>query len=253
MRTPSLPELQNAFARGVFENDTGVRDWVAPAARFDIYRHSVLANLRDALRAVFPVVLRLTGQSFFDQAAARFARSIPSHSGDLHRYGGEFPEFLADYAPAQELSYLPDVARLEWHWHTAFHAADTRPFDIASLTGVAPSEYSRLCFDFQPACQLLGSDYPVLRIWDTNRRLDAPLEDISLAEGADSLMVYRRGFDVEIARLSDAEFVLAKALQAREAFGTAIERTLGIAADFDPGPPLLRWVAAGIITSFQIT
>jgi hypothetical protein len=252
MRTPSLPELQNAFARDVFKDDTGVRDWVAPAARFDIYRNSVLANLRNALRAVFPVVVRLTGGSFFDQASTRFARHIPSRSGDLHRYGEEFAEFLAGYAPARTLVYLADVARLEWSWHTAFHAADAHPFDIASLTGVAPSEYSLLCFDFQPACQLLRSDYPVLRIWDTNRRLDAPLEDISLAEGADSLMVYRRNYDVEIAKLSAAEFTLATALHARETFGAAIEQTLSISADFDPSPVLQRWAVSGIITSFRI-
>ncbi|MEQ1880884.1 MAG: DNA-binding domain-containing protein [Burkholderiales bacterium] len=254
MRTPSLPELQNAFARGVFENDTGVRDWiVAPAARFDIYRNSVLANLRNALRSVFPVVLRLTGESFFDQAATHFARQIPSHSGDLHPYGDAFSNFLFDYAPARALAYLPDVARLEWHWHTAFHAADAHPFNIQLLGQVAPADYPRLCFEFQPAFHLLHSDYPVLQIWEVNRRSDAPAEVITLAEGADSLIVYRRVFDVEIAKLSTAEFTLAKALHARETFSAAIEQTLGIAEDFDPSPVLLHWAAAGIITGFRVT
>jgi hypothetical protein len=253
MRTPSLPELQSAFADGVFDNNTVVRDWiVAPAVRFDIYRNSVLANLRNALRAVFPVVLRLTGEAFFDQAATRFARRIASHSGDLHRYGDEFAEFLAHYAPSQTLAYLPDVARLEWHWHTAFHAADSQAFDIPSLTKVDPPDYPRLCFDFQPAFRLLHSEYPVLRIWEVNRHVDAAAEDISLAEGADSLMIYRRSFDVEIARLSTAEFSLATALHAGNTFGVAIEKTLSLAADFDPSPVLLRWAATGIIAGYRV-
>jgi hypothetical protein len=252
MPTPSLSELQSAFARGVFENDTGVCDWVAPAARFDIYCNSVLANLRNALHAVFPVVVRLTGESFFDQASTRFARQIPSRSGDLHRYGEEFAEFLAGYAPARTLVYLADVARLEWRWHTAFHAADAPPFDIQSLSQVAPADYPQLCFDFQPPLHLIHSNFPILRIWEANSRVDAPAEDISLAEGADSLMVYRRNYDVEIAKLSAAEFTLATALHARETFGAAIEQTLSICADFDPSPVLQRWAMSGIITSFRI-
>ena len=109
MRTPSLPELQDAFARGVFLDGSRVLDWIeSPTARFDIYRSSVLSNFRNALRAVYPVVARLTGEPFFDQAADRYARETRSLSGDLHLYGDLFPDFLTTYAPAEELVYLAD-------------------------------------------------------------------------------------------------------------------------------------------------
>lgn len=79
-----------------------------------IYRNNVFSNFREVLRAVYPVVERLVGESFFNYAADRFIRLYPSTSGGLHRFGGDFAEFLASFPPAADLVYLPDTARLEW-------------------------------------------------------------------------------------------------------------------------------------------
>ena len=82
-----------------------------------VYRASVLSNFRAALAATYPVVRRLVGEAFFDEAARRFALANASRSGDLNEYGTEFPEFLAVYPHAASMAYLPDLARLEWARH----------------------------------------------------------------------------------------------------------------------------------------
>lgn len=253
MPTPSLSDCQDAFARGVFADDNKVPDWIdAPAGRFDIYRSSVLANLRNALRAVFPVVLRLTGDRFFEHAADQFAREHPSHSGDLHRYGGAFADFLAAFPAAQALDYLPDVARLEWFWHEAFHAAGAPALDLDALAQVAFADYEHLRFQFQPACRLLSAPYPVLRIWEANQPVHPVVEEINLRDGAENIIVFRRGHEVMMDRLSAGEQAFARRLHAGAVLGAAAAH----AAVVDPGvdaAAALRWLASReIIAGFEV-
>ena len=99
--------------------------------RLEIYRHNVYTNLRGALKDIYPVILAIVGEAFFHHAADQFVAAHPSRSGDLNQFGGEWAAFLGSYAHAAELAYLPDVARLEWAWHRAFHAGDATRFDPA--------------------------------------------------------------------------------------------------------------------------
>ncbi|HLD13305.1 MAG TPA: DNA-binding domain-containing protein, partial [Burkholderiales bacterium] len=69
-----MPELQRAFAAGVFAEDVAVTrhilDGRFPAARhLQVYRNNVFESLVGALKAVYPVVERLVGTGFFAYAA----------------------------------------------------------------------------------------------------------------------------------------------------------------------------------------
>ncbi len=252
MQTPSLSDCQSAFASGVFGGEDKVLDWIAaPAARFDIYRASVVANLRNALRAVYPVVLRLTGQQFFDQKASGYVREHPSHSGDLHRYGASFADFLARIPEAQTLVYLPDVARLEWFWHEAFHAADATKLDLAALARVEPANHERLRFQLQPACRLLISAYPVLRIWEANQPIHSVVEEIDLLDGPENLIVYRSGYEVLIARLSGGEYALALGLQQGMALGAAMAHAVAVDPQADAAAALRSLATSGVLAGFE--
>src|SRR4029077_8861696 len=155
----ALAEIQRDFLDTVYGE--------APlTGRAAIYRRNVLANLRGALAAAYPVVRRLVGDAFFDEAADRYARAHPSASGDLHRHGEAFAAFLERYAPARDLDYLPDVARLEWIIAQAFHAADARVFDFAALAALPEVERGRIRLDLQPPARLIESPHPILSIWE---------------------------------------------------------------------------------------
>src|SRR5262249_18523791 len=112
-RVKALVQLQREFVDGLYGE-------AVLEGRAAIYQRNLLSNLRAALGAAYPIVRRLVGDAFFNEAADRFARVHPSTSGDLHRYGESFPDFIAAYAPARSLEYLPDVARLEWAVAQAF-------------------------------------------------------------------------------------------------------------------------------------
>ena len=59
-----------------------------------------------------------------------FIARHPPQSPALVEFGGAFALFLAAFEPAGSLSYLTDIARMEWARHAAYHAADAAPADL---------------------------------------------------------------------------------------------------------------------------
>lgn len=252
MPSRSLPEVQAEFLGRLFSGERAPAQIAArDSARFSVYRASVSSNLVEALRAVYPVVERLVGAEFFNHAARRFVPSHPSASGDLHRYGAEFPGFLASFEPAATLPYLADVARLEWFWHEAFHAADHQPLDVARLTALPPSQWPELRLGLQPACRLLHSPYPVHRIWQVNQPGYNGDETVDLDEGEAYLLLYRADYEVVIAPLTAGEFRFVEAATRGQNVAQALEAAFAHQPALD-GVALLRdLVKRQIIVDFN--
>ncbi len=254
----SLPELQRAFAAAVYTGDekitAHVRPGRFPAARhLQVYRNNVFESLSGALKAVYPVVERLVGAGFFAYAADGYIRGFPPTSGNLHDFGGRFAGFLAGFGPARELAYLPDVARLEWAWHRAFHAADADPLALARLAAIAPEQYGQLRFRLHPSAQLVASDYPLLRIWQVNQP-DYPGDTgVDLTDGGVRLLVVRRGLEVVIEPLSAGDDALLRAVAAGRHFEDASTAALAAQPDYDLAAALRQHVARATLTDFSIT
>lgn len=256
-----LAALQRDFRSAVASGDAAIEAAVKPdalgrARRVAIYRNAVRANWRGALQAVYPVVLKLVGPAFFNEAANRYATSHPSTSGDLHDFGGHFGAFLASYPYAGDLPYLPDVARLEWAMHEAFHARDVEPLAIARLGDVAPDRYGDLVFRVAPCVRLIDTAWPALAIWEANQRDGDLPPGFELDGGGDWLLVRRDGYDATVEWLDHADFEFLSAVLAGESLAAAVERP-AIAALDDPGAYLLgalqRFVPAGVLYDFTLT
>ncbi len=256
--TPSLRELQQAFAAGVLDNEPGVLEALRPlrfepARHLQVYRNNTFANLTDALRAVYPVIERLVGAGFFDYLADQYIRSHPPRSGNLHDFGLELAGFVAGFEPARALVYLPDVARLEWAWHRAFHAADAEPLDPARLAILTPEEYNRLRFSLHPSAQLIASDYPILRIWEANQQDQDSDATINLDAGDERLLVIRRRLEVLIERIPPGDYQLLEGCRRGASFEAACEQALAAEPGLDLAA-VLRWhMIQGTFTGFQAT
>jgi hypothetical protein len=251
---PSLPELQTAFARAVFDQDVGaVADWIAAAngldapARIAIYRSNVFGNYRNTLRAVYPVILALVGEPFFNRAADTYASRYPSRSGDLNDFGGEFGDFLAQWPPSAHLVYLPDVAKLEWSMESAFHAADATPLDLQALAALQPEVFATLRFGLHPASRIVCSPYPILRMWQVNQPAFAGDQSVQLDAGGDSLLVIRRGSAIELERLSPGEQALLQALAEGVSLAEAHAHALQAEPELDLSAFLQHHVLGGTL------
>jgi hypothetical protein len=240
-----LAAIQERILAAVLDG-TSLVDATAPEDGIDFYRASVAATLRESLAATCPVVERLVGAAFFGEAASAYAREHPSASGDLHRFGEAFAEFLERYAPARSLPYLPDVARLEWAIHESAHAADPRDFDFEALSRVAQSERPALRARLAPPVRLVRSPWPVLAIWEANQPGREGVPDRT--DGPDHLVV-RREQGVTVTRIDAEAWDLLRAL----ALGEPLERAASmLGAHAERLPALLaEWTAGAVIEGFH--
>lgn len=249
----SLLELQRAFARAIVSGDDVdvaklvVGDAFSGAERVNVYRNNHLESLSAAMGDVYPVVARLVGDGFFRRSVACYLREYPLHQGSLVDFGGAFGTFLSRFQPAAGLAYLGDVARLEWAWHEVFHAAGSDPIDARALAGLAGEDADRLRFRLSPASRLLGSPYPVLRIWEVNQPEHEEVEAVSLDEGPDDLLVLRLGLQVEIIRLEAPERLFLDMLGAGAELGRTCEEVCMSHGSFDPVGALSRHARMGTI------
>ena len=219
--------------------------------RLEIYRHNVHANLRGVLKDIYPVILAIVGDAFFQHAADQFVKAHPSRSGDLNQFGGEWAAFLGAYPHAADLPYLRDVARLEWAWHQSFHAGDGQAFDLARLAAIPAEEHGALCFVLHPAVRLVESNFPILRIWEVNQPAFGGEIKVDWDAPADTLLVYRAdGVEVLIERITGAGYAFLQALQQRAALETAASAALSVEAVFDLQGSLLESVQSGVIIDF---
>jgi hypothetical protein len=254
---PSLRELQRDFAAALLGEDAmggafAVADGPGAAARVAIYRDNVFGNYRNALAATYPVVRRLTGASFFDAAVDTYVRAQPSRSGDLNVYGDRFGDFLAGYAPAGSLPYLPDVARLEWAIDEAGRAADPAhsPDEVlAAMAAVPPERLPLIRLSIAPTCRLIASSHPILRIWQVNQPDRAEVEPVALDAGGDALLVRREADGIAIVHLGVGEGAWLAALARGEVLGAAIDDASAADPDFDFAKALHAHLAAGSIAA----
>jgi len=224
----------------------------AAARHLQVYRNNVFESLTAALRAVYPAIERLVGDGFFRYASHEYAVRHPPTGGNLHDFGNCFAGFLKEFPPALPHEYLTDVASLEWAWHEAFHAADEAPLDPASLADVPPAQYPVLRFHLHPSARLIVSRFPVAAIWEANIASHADTPEINLDNGADRLLVIRRGLSVEVERLSAGEFALIEALARNEVFGVACEAALTRDPEFNLSRCLQEHVRRETLCGFSL-
>ncbi len=215
-----LHELQAAFAaalEGGGEDAFGALirpNGLEPSRRLAVYRNNSRLTQREALAGIYPAVQRLLGEEFFAHMAELFAADFPSRSGDLRRYGGELAQFLEEFPPTASLAYLPDVARLEWAWHEAFHAPFSAALDAQAVARLPGARGGALRLALRPGARLLRSEFPVARIWEFalgEPGPDAPRLDLAGSQ-AGHVLVLRPQLEVLVIDLDPAEWRWLRAL-----------------------------------------
>jgi len=252
---PTLLELQRTVYRGLVAGEHGscaahvVADGIVGEARLNVYRNTFIANLTTALRLVYPAIHRLVGAPFFESAARLFIEAQPPRSAWLDEYGSGFPEFLAGFATAASLLYLPGVARLEWAVNTALHAVDAAPLELSGLAAVAAPDHGHIAFVPHPSVGLVAADYPVDAIWRAVLSQDeAAMTAIDLAAGPVWLMVERNASGVEAFRLPEPEWRFMSDLCASRPLQEAIDA----APEIDAASVLAGHLAAGRFIRFEL-
>ena len=216
--------------------------------RFRIYRNNVRVALIEALAAAYPVVRQLVGQPFFERMARIYASDRPAAARTLNLYGAGFADFIAGFAPARELPYLADIARLERALLESLHAADAPALDPAALgalgAGVATARFAP-----HPATRLVRSTWPIAEIWQANAGDEPPAGDLVFTAGAAGALVLRPEHAVRIEALAPAEYAFAETLLAGGDAMAAHAAAASADGDFDVVAAFRTLLAAGAFAS----
>jgi len=218
--------------------------------RFNVYRNNVIVSLCEALGQSFPAVKTLLGEDYFNALARVFVSTHLPVSPVLIWYGRELADFIETFPPLEAYPYLADVARVEWAWLQAYHAADAAPLDPSVLGALAPEDVAEARFIKHPAAAVVGSKWPVLDLIRANR-LDAGMaEKIDLNE-PQAVLVTRSDLDVGVLLLRLGGDVFAEALfegvPLGEAAGLAQEKD----TDFALADCLSDLLFSGAFTALQ--
>ncbi|WP_422033724.1 DNA-binding domain-containing protein [Reyranella sp.] len=251
-----LAELQHRFARAVLQAPLSVPDGIrrevrsAHERRFGVYRNNVKASLVAALAARFPVVARLVGDEFFTAMALVFIECHPPRSPVLAEYGAAFASFLEGFDPAADLPYLPDIARLEWARHVAFHSADANPADIAWLAELPPEALGSVRLGLHPAMAVIASPWPIVSVWTTNAHDATPAAPAADWTG-ETALVTRPHLEVLLHRLPPGADRLVTELACGGALGAAAEAAARAHEGFDLVTALSTLFGAGAFTTLS--
>ncbi len=223
-----------------------------PAVRFAVHRNNVISSLLDALAETFPVVQELVGIEFFRAMAVVFVRRSPPRSRILAHYGGEFPDFIERFEPADSVPYLADMARLEMARVRAYHSADAPALacEAVSLALASGDRIGELRLVCHPSVSVVASSFAVASLWAAHQDgSDFDAMDIDRPEAA---IVLREGLDVLVLRLppGGAEFteVLLRGGSLADAGGAAAMAV----PSFDLSAILPLLMSRGALTSIHL-
>lgn len=248
---------QGHFAAALLDPMRAVPDMLKANAprdlprRFAIYRNNVVTGLIEALRARFPATEKIVGVEFFAAMAKAFAAQSPPQSPILWMYGDAFADFVANFAPAKELAYLPDVIRVEAARTRAYHAADIAPLTHEAFAAIAPNDLPRAIFKPIPGTQVVRSIYPACTIWAMNAGI-IPLEPISDWR-AEDVLIARDGYDVAVRALAPGQAAFLAALIAGHALARAAADAQADDETFDLASAFALLIEARLVGAIDIT
>jgi len=180
--------FQHDFIRAIYdhEDESATLAQLTQQPGFKVYRNTVIKASIDALAANFPSIVQLVGTDWFHSAALIHVRAEPPESVCLIEYGRRFVDFLRDFPPAAELTYLADIAHLDRCWTECHIAADERALEPAQLAALAPDLLLQSVLRIRAGVRWHWcATQPAYTIWDANRRQDELTQELNWqGEGA---------------------------------------------------------------------
>lgn len=244
----ALHAFQHAFAHALRHG--GHDESLARQPGFAVYRNTIMKGCIDALHANYPAVARLVGDDWFRAAAAEYVRAHPPHDVRLMLYGENFGPFLARFAPAAELPYLPEVARLDRSWSEAHVAADAPVLQPADLASLPEQALSALTLTPHPAARWHWFDHaPIHTLWSYNRQGEPMPPDLAW-RGEGALLTRPHGA-VQGAPASRAACAFLHACAAHQRLPQAVRAALNAEPAADVSALLAQLMTAGALRAID--
>lgn len=166
MLMTTLEVIQRSFYESIFQDNLKSSNFISstyPSARLDIYRQTIIENMRNALSLTFPGIWKLLGEECANSVSYAFIKNennLP-FSGCLDDWGDRFPDFLGQLIELKELPYLKDYAFYEWLKHKSYGELKSMPIHNADLEAIPVDQIGTISFSFISSMFTFTSDFPI--------------------------------------------------------------------------------------------
>ncbi len=232
-----LKDIQHDFTHSLFQTDKiPVSDFIASdyaSERLNIYRQTIIQNLRQALAITYPGIWHLLGDECADSVAYAYINNINNFpiSGCLDDWGISFAEFLEQQPELITLPYLKDYAHYEWLKHLAYGQADSDYLTYDKLTTLSENELTNAIFYFHPTVYFMQSVFPLDNILNIIENPDS--EKLHLTKQNTYALIARPENNVITYWLSEDYYVFFDDLKKGLSFGLSIEKAEKKYSDFN--------------------
>jgi hypothetical protein len=213
--------------------------------RIGLYRGNVRGQWRAALANAYPVLLALTGDTYFDALSLAYGRAHPSQSGDLNCFGDALPSFIERYEQDPRFRYFGDVARLEWALHVASFAADVSAFTPQHWFEIGQERLLQAQLVVHGACTAIASRHAIAHIWLAHQPGGVFPQDVDVPSWT---LVVRPLWRPTVLVHSEAAHAAFVALQRGKTLDEALDAAFALDPEFDFASQWHAWISTAAIT-----
>src|SRR5262245_41277620 len=150
----ALPDRERALPLGL-EGWLRGDERLSAIERLDVYANMYFFRLLDCLAEDFPAIHAVVGHERFHGLVSDYLAIHPSEHASVRMLGHALADLLETHPLSAEISYLPDLARFEWHLLGAFDACDAEPLAPECLQRLGPGDWRALRLELTPSLRIL--------------------------------------------------------------------------------------------------
>ena len=260
-----LAKLQHTFQKCVLKPEQATSNaWVSasgratPEVQLSIYSYAYHARLNEVLANDYPAILMAIGDEHFNQLAADYIETHPSHYFSLRDFGAELANFIASLIQQQtkwqEMPWLYELALFEWNLGQAFDAADDNLFTEHDMSTIATEAWPELRFNLHPSVQRLDFEWNIIEMWQALTD-ETPSEVTAIKEASTPWLIWRENLTTRYRSMhQDEQLALDKLAQGGN-FTDICETLASIINENDVpmhAASLLKgWISQGLISGVQ--
>jgi hypothetical protein len=248
----ALPDRERALPFGL-EGWLRGDERLSAIERLDVYANMYFFRLLDCLAEDFPAIRAVVGHERFHALVADYLTIHPSEHPSVRMLGRALGDFLETHPFSGEVSYLPDLARFEWHLLGAFDAADAEPLAAECLQQLAPGDWPTLRLVLTPSLRILEARAPVQEVWfaaTEGRKLP------TIASQPTALRIWREDLRVFHRTIDSLELTALRAAERGERFAAMCDAAAGLVGEERAASELVailhRWLADRLIVGFDV-
>lgn len=249
-------DFQNFLLRGMADIESAVVGTVRVpiATRLAIYGDAYRSRLIETLQSHYPALVALLGEEEFGALGGAYVATHTSTFASIRFYGASLAALLASEPGYAARPWLAELARFEWAMTEVFDAADRAPINVPALGAIAPQEWARLGFEFDPSVRCLELTWNAPALWRAlTDGKPAPAPEAQQQEV--TWLLWRRELQIFFRPLTALEAQALGALSSGASFGEFCE-ALAAALDATQAAPraagfLREWVESGLIVGIH--